>query len=198
VEGTAESDLAKGPGHYIGTSMPGQAGNVAIAGHRTTYGAPFGNLDHLKAGDTILLTNTVGTQFTYIVTGTPVAVSPQDVSVLNTLADNRLTLTTCNPRFSASQRLIAVALLSQPQEVVATPVVKPRIVRIVTEPIGWNTTYLPRVLLLTALLVALGLVNRRARAIYGRIGRLLVVTPIWVAGFLFLFESLTKLLPANL
>jgi len=201
VEGTAESDLAKGPGHYIGTSMPGQAGNVAIAGHRTTYGAPFNDLDRMKIGDQIMLTTDAGNEFTYVVTQNPVAVSPHDVSVLNTGVDNRLTLTTCNPKFSASQRLVVVALLSQPQQaVVSTPVVtvKPRTVHVITEPTGWNTRYLPVVLLLMAAMVGLGLANRRARAFYGPVGRALVLTPIWLAGFLFLFESLTKLLPVNL
>ena len=56
VSGTAESDLAKGPGHYVGTAAPGQAGNVAIAGHRTTNGAPFNRLGQLAIGDKIFLT----------------------------------------------------------------------------------------------------------------------------------------------
>src|SRR6202043_1570314 len=60
VEGTTESDLSKGPGHYIGTAMPGQAGNVAIAGHRTTNGAPFNRLDELKLGGPIDITTTSG------------------------------------------------------------------------------------------------------------------------------------------
>ncbi len=202
VEGTSEGDLSKGPGHYIGTSMPGQAGNVAIAGHRTTYGAPFNNLNALKVGDQISLTSNSGEQLTYVVSATPVAVSPKDVAVLNSGADNRLTLTTCNPRFSSSQRLVAVADLTTPHTVAASPTVAPsaipRRAHIVSEPIGWNTGYIPIVLFLAALLVGLGLANRRARHVYGRIGRWLVLTPIWVAGLFFLFESLTRLLPANL
>ncbi len=204
VEGTSETDLTKGPGHYVGTSMPGQAGNVAIAGHRTTYGAPFNNLNELKVGDEISLTSNSGEQLTYLVSASPAAVSPQDVAVLNDAADNRLTLTTCNPRFSSSQRLIVVAELNGPHtvdvapKVGATSTVGARQVRIVTEPIGWNTGYIPIVLLLAALLIGLGLANRRARHIYGRMGRWLVLTPVWVAGLFFLFESLSRLLPANL
>lgn len=202
VEGTSESDLSEGPGHYIGTSMPGQAGNVAIAGHRTTYGAPFYNLNALKVGDQISVTSNSGQQFTYVVSTSPVAVSPQDVSVLDASSDNRLTLTTCNPRFSSSQRLVVVADLNAPHTVALTPTVtstiKARRVRIVSEPIGWNTGYIPVVLFFAALLVGLGLANRRARAVYGRMGRWLVLTPIWVAGLVFFFESLTRLLPANL
>jgi LPXTG-site transpeptidase (sortase) family protein len=198
VEGTAEGDLAKGPGHYIGTSMPGQAGNVAIAGHRTTYGAPFNNLNGLAAGDPIYLTSDTGERLTYVVTGKPAVVSPKDVSVLNTLNDNRLTLTTCNPRFSASSRLVAVALLSVPQAAAATPVVIPHRVRVVPEAMGWNTKYLPIVFLFALFLIVLALAKNRARAAFGRIGRWLVLTPIWIAGLFFLFDSLTKLLPANL
>ena len=198
VEGTAEADLAEGPGHYVGTSMPGQAGNVAIAGHRTTYGAPFNNLNALKIGDPILLSTDTGEQLTYRVSAAPVAVSPHDVSVLNTDADNRLTLTTCNPRFSSTQRLVVVALLTEPHGTAATPVVKPHVVRITPQSLGWNMRYLPAVLLLIVLLCGLGLLNRRAQAFYGRIGRWLVLTPIWVAGLIFLFDLLTRLLPANL
>ncbi|HEY5025774.1 MAG TPA: class E sortase [Acidimicrobiales bacterium] len=202
VEGTSEADLSKGPGHYIGTSMPGQAGNVAIAGHRTTYGAPFYNLNALKVGDQISLISNSGQQLTYVVSTSPVAVSPKDVAVLDSSSDNRLTLTTCNPRFSSSQRLVVVADLSAPHTVAVTPTVPSTVklgrVRIVSEPIGWNTGYISVVLLFAALLVGLGLANRRARAVYGRIGRWLVLTPIWVAGLVFFFESLTRLLPANL
>jgi sortase A len=200
VEGTNEGDLSRGPGHYVGTSLPGQGGNVAIAGHRTTYGAPFNNLNELGAGDPIYLTTDAGERFTYVVTGKPAVVSPKDVSVLNTVADNRLTLTTCNPRFSSTSRLVAVGLLSQPQAAAAatTPVVVPHRVRVVAEDIGWHTAYLPIVVLLALLLVALGVAKNWARMVFGRIGRWLVLVPMWGAGLYFLFDSLTKLLPANL
>ena len=197
VEGTAAADLAKGPGHYTGTSQPGQAGNVAIAGHRTTYGAPFNRLDGLRINDRIILTTDDGQRLTYVVSQEPVAVTPRDVSILNTGFDNRLTLTTCNPKFSASQRLVVVALLSEPQAVVSTPV-KPKIVHPLADATGWNMGFLPVALLIIAFLVLLGLVNERASWVYGRTGRWLVLGPIWVAGLYFLFVFLTKLLPANL
>ena len=85
VSGTDESDLAKGPGHYIGTAMPGQAGNVAIAGHRTTHGAPFNRLAELAPGDPIYLTDLSGQRLTYIVAQTPYPVSPSNTSVLQLL-----------------------------------------------------------------------------------------------------------------
>ena len=109
VEGTGTDDLAKGPGHYSGTAAPGQAGNVAIAGHRTTHGAPFYNISALKPGDTIYLTDLAAQRLTYIVAFPPYPVDPSNVSVLNYFGDNRLTLTSCNPPYSAAQRLIVVA-----------------------------------------------------------------------------------------
>ena len=110
VEGVEVDTLKKGPGHYPGTPMPGQPGNAAIAGHRTTYGAPFYRLDELAVGDEILVTSRQG-RFRYEVTETKV-VSPRASEVLNPTDDNRLTLTTCNPRFSAKERLIVVARLT--------------------------------------------------------------------------------------
>ena len=110
VEGTSTTDLRQGPGHYPGTPLPGQSGNVAIAGHRTTYGAPFYNLDSLKPGDAIRITTLQGT-FRYRVTSSQ-TVSPDDVSVVATSSVPELTLTTCTPRFSAAQRLVVHAALT--------------------------------------------------------------------------------------
>ncbi len=78
VEGTNTPDLRKGPGHYIGTPLPGQNGNAAVAGHRTTYGHPFYNLDSVKVGDPIVLTTLQGI-FVYDATKTLV-VSPSDTT----------------------------------------------------------------------------------------------------------------------
>jgi sortase A len=110
VEGTSVEDLRKGPGHYPGTPLPGQPGNSAIAGHRTTYGAPFYNLDQLVPGDPIYLVTLQG-RFRYQVVRTLV-VSPSDVSVAGPTSANQLTLTTCNPRYSAAQRLVVQAVLT--------------------------------------------------------------------------------------
>src|SRR5271168_2507672 len=113
VQGTNTPDLRKGPGHYIGTPLPGQAGNSAIAGHRTTYGHPFYNLDSVKVGDPIVLTTLQGI-FVYEATKSFV-VSPSDTSVVDNVIANQLTLTTCNPRFSASSRLVVQATLAHSQ-----------------------------------------------------------------------------------
>jgi sortase A len=109
VEGVGVPDLKKGPGHYPGTPMPGQPGNAAIAGHRTTYGAPFWSLDELEAGDEIRVTTRQG-EFVYRVTGSQV-IRPWENQVLRDEPGNVLTLTTCNPRFSARQRLVVKATL---------------------------------------------------------------------------------------
>jgi sortase A len=113
VEGTNTPDLRKGPGHYTGTPLPGQSGNASIAGHRTTYGHPFYNLDSVKAGDPIVLTTLQGI-FVYDTTKSYV-VSPSDTTVVDNVFANQLTLTTCNPRFSATTRLIVQATLAHSQ-----------------------------------------------------------------------------------
>ncbi len=110
VEGVGVDDLQKGPGHYPQTPMPGQPGNASIAGHRTTYGAPFYDLDQLEVGDEILVRTLQG-EFRYEVDRTSV-VLPNQVEVLDPTEEARLTLTTCNPRFSAAERLIVSAVLS--------------------------------------------------------------------------------------
>lgn len=109
VEGTGTSQLQAGPGHYPGTPLPGEAGNVAIAGHRTTYLHPFYNLNELVPGDAIVL-DTVQGLFLYDVLSS-VAVSPSDVAVVAPTPGPTLTLTTCNPRYSAAQRLVVHAAL---------------------------------------------------------------------------------------
>jgi sortase A len=109
VAGTKASSLAKGPGHYDGTALPGEPGTVGIAGHRTTYGAPFRHLDALRRGDPITITMPYGT-FTYRVEGTRV-VKPSDVSSLRTIGRQRLALTACHPLYSAKQRIVVTAAL---------------------------------------------------------------------------------------
>jgi len=113
VEGTSAGALRKGPGHYPRTPLPGQAGNAAIAGHRTTYGAPFSRIDELEPGDAILVTTRAGT-FRYEVTGSQI-IRPSQRNVLVNSSDNRLTLTTCHPKFRATQRLVVrAALVGEP------------------------------------------------------------------------------------
>ena len=118
IAGTRRDDLRKGPGHYINTPLPGQAGNAAIAGHRTTYGAPFGDLDLLEPGDRIVVETFQGL-FNYEVlpvettegTSGHSIVTPFDVHVLDDYGDNRITLTACHPKYSARLRIVVQAKL---------------------------------------------------------------------------------------
>jgi sortase (surface protein transpeptidase) len=134
LEGTAEEQLSQGPGHYTGTAMPGQPGNVAFAGHRVGKGSPFLDLDTLRPGDPIVV-ETQDSWFVYRVLGDPDTgqfigdpsgipgqeiVSPGDVEVIaptpGGTADAAptgayLTVTTCHPKYSARQRLVIHARL---------------------------------------------------------------------------------------
>ena len=113
VEGTSASALRAGAGHYPKTPLPCEAGNVAIAGHRTTYGKPFANVERLKNGDTIILETPIGS-CTYEVSKAPFITSPTDFSVVaNDFAVRALTLTTCHPKGSAKERLIVKATLTK-------------------------------------------------------------------------------------
>jgi sortase A len=113
VEGTSASALRAGAGHYPATPLPCEAGNVAIAGHRTTYGRPFANLDRLKNGDVVILETPIGS-CTYEITREPFVIAPTDFSIVaNDPARQLLTLTTCHPKGSARQRLVVQATLTQ-------------------------------------------------------------------------------------
>jgi sortase A len=109
VQGTSTTDLAKGPGHYRITGMPGSGRVVAIAGHRTTFGAWFLHLDDLRRGDPIIL-RYHGGRYLYTVTGHRV-VQPSDWTILRYRGYEELVLSTCNPVYSAAQRWIVFARL---------------------------------------------------------------------------------------
>lgn len=109
VQGTDDTALAAGAGHYVDTPLPCRPGDVAIAGHRTTYGKPFANVNLLVPGDRITLRTPIGS-CTYQVTQAPFVVLPDDLAVVaNTPGQSTLTLTTCTPKGSASHRLIIKA-----------------------------------------------------------------------------------------
>lgn len=118
VQGTTPSALQAGAGHYISTPLPGELGNVGIAGHRTTFGKPFNRLDEVAPGDKIYLDTPFAT-FEYTAVATwdglvnPHPVAPDDVSVLDQPKNQYLlTLTTCHPKGSAAQRLVLRAKLT--------------------------------------------------------------------------------------
>ena len=117
LEGVSVDDLKRGPGHYPKTALPGEVGNVVFSGHRTTYGAPFEDLDRLRPGDAIVV-ETRDKWFTYRVTGTLI-VRPDQIEVTYPVpgragvapVQRLLTLTTCHPKYSARERLITHAEL---------------------------------------------------------------------------------------
>lgn len=112
VEGTSKEALDAGAGHYSESALPGQPGNVAIAGHRVTYGKPFEDLDKLKPGDRAFLDTPVGSYVYEMVPpfdghANPWVIEPDDWSVIASTPQPSLTLTTCHPKGSARQRLVA-------------------------------------------------------------------------------------------
>jgi len=120
VEGVELRWLQEGPGHFPQTPMPGQAGNAALAGHRTTFKAPFNRIDELEPGDQISVETLQG-QFTYEVLAQPsgegeppvghYVVGPYATEILSDKGDNRLTLMACHPKYSARQRIVVEAKL---------------------------------------------------------------------------------------
>jgi sortase A len=110
VRGTDPADLREGPGLIAGSPLPGQGGTTAIAGHRTTYGAPFRSLDALRRGDAIALRVPYG-MFRYAVESWRI-VQPRDLSVLRRVGHDRLVLTACHPLFSAARRIVVFARLA--------------------------------------------------------------------------------------
>ncbi len=209
VEGVGVPDLQKGPGHYPGTPLPGQPGNAAIAGHRTTYGAPFYNLDQLEKGDEIDVTTLQGTyRFTV---ETSEVVRPDQTEVIDPTSDSRLTLTTCNPRFSSRERLVVTAVL------VGTPAPAPAATTSTTvaggassgdgaaldEAVassgGEHAARLPSALWAAACILAAVAVHQAAkrRGRWQRWGVYVVgVVPVGLTMFAF-FENVSRLLPAN-
>jgi sortase A len=110
VQGTDTTSLQKGPGHYPTTSFPGLGQTMAVAGHRTTYQAPFRHLDALRPGDQIVIRMPYG-RFVYLVQFTRI-VSPDAWWVTRSVGYDRLVLSACNPLYSAAQRIVVFARLA--------------------------------------------------------------------------------------
>jgi sortase A len=135
VEGTDTASLQKGPGHYSpsddpatreagdGSAFPGQGETVGIAGHRTTYLAPFRRLDELEAGDELVLEMPYAT-FTYEVQKTEI-VEPSQIEVVRNVGYERLVLTACHPLYSAAQRIVAFGRLTEISAVGAEDQIRP-------------------------------------------------------------------------
>jgi len=190
VEGVGVDDLKKGPGHYPGTPLPGQPGNAAIAGHRTTYGAPFFRMDELKPNDPIFVTTRQG-KFRYEVSEVR-AIKPTDIEVIKNTPDNRLTLTTCHPRFSASQRLITIATLKG-EAATPSPPAAPK----TTSLSGKRVSKRPAVLwgLLAALCAAVTFTLSR---VWRKWPAYFLGAPVFLLVLFVFFENFARLLPANI
>jgi sortase A len=205
VQGTNTADLQLGPGHYDNTPLPGQPGNAAIAGHRTTYLHPFYNLNEVAPGNPIYITTTQG-RFRYNVTSLQV-VDPSDLAVLDPTTVPTLTLTTCNPRYSAAQRLVVQAtLVSPPAPIPSTT--EPKITQPKTggadtvspnlagesssawPAIGWGAAA-------AAFALAGWLLIRSRRRLVARIALATVGTLLLLVLLFFFFQSVTPLLPAS-
>ncbi len=121
LEGIRTTDLQNGPGHFPETPLPGQFGNAAVAGHRTTHGQPFFRIDEIEVGDEILVTTLAG-RYVYVMTGRQI-VSPSDYArVIPTLDPTiaTLTLTSCDPKFSAKNRIVISAQIDLAQSDLVT------------------------------------------------------------------------------
>jgi sortase A len=202
VAGVRLKDLERGPGLFPGSPMPGQKGNVAIAGHRTTFGAPFSRIDELRGNERIILESKDGT-FTYIVNGEPKIVLATDTAVAKTTNPDiaTITLVSCYPKWTSTKRIVVVATLdSTVLPLPATPLVtsepidQQSIAGWFHDPTAWPTVLFFGLALIVIRIVA-GLMTRRGR-------RKIFVYPIAFSIFiptLFLFfGGLARLLPANL
>jgi sortase A len=202
VAGVRLKDLERGPGLFPGSPLPGQKGNVAIAGHRTTFGAPFSRIDEIRDNDKIILETRDGT-FTYIVNGEPRIVSATDTAVVKTTNPDvaMITLVSCYPKWTSTQRIIVVATLDSnesplPPTPFATsePVVQQTNDGWFHDPTAWPTVLFFGFTLIAIRIIA-GVLTRRGRR---KIYVYLIAGGIFVPTLFLFFGGLSRLLPANL
>lgn len=202
VAGVRPKDLERGPGLFPASPMPGQKGNVAIAGHRTTFGAPFSRIDELRGNEKIILESKDGT-FTYIVNGEPRIVLATDTAVAETTNPDIaiITLVSCYPKWTSTKRIVVVATLdSNKLPLPATPLVTSE--PIVQQPTGgWfhDQTAWPSVIFFGFALIAIriiaGVIARRGRR---KIFVYLIAGGVFVPTLFLFFGGLARLLPTNL
>jgi sortase A len=204
VAGVDAKSLQKGPGLFPGSPLAGQLGNVAITGHRTTYGAPFSRIDELGPGDEVIVQTPSG-EFTYIVDAEPFVVEPSRVEVARTTDPNSavLTLISCHPRWTSEKRIVVTAVLESDVEPAEPTVVvtddAAEVPAALSE--GWfhDPSAWPAVAGLFALLVAayvgtIIVVRRGVRAFVAYPVMVVALSPVI---FVF-FGQLSRLLPTNL
>lgn len=195
LEGTAPSDLERGVGHFRSTTMPGGPGNVVVAGRRTTFGAPFRDLDELVFNDAITVATRRGI-FTYFVTEVRV-VKPGKPDVVTATLDNRLTLVTSNPPYVAADRLAVIAELEGDpvaMPVQAGPVIMGR------DEMGLSgdaSALAPLILLAQLLAVAFAFAFFAYRRRVGKVVYV-VAAPVLLVVLILAFDQLNRLLPGTL
>jgi sortase A len=200
VEGVSLQVLKKGPGHFPETPLPGQEGNAAIAGHRTTYGAPFNRIDELEPGDEVTV-ETVQGSFRYLVSE-QLIVAPTQVDVLDDKGDDRLTLIACHPKYSARQRIVVVAQLAPDVEPLPAPTRAVDDDRPTPAPTtiddldGEGASNLPAILLgvLCAVIWVLAWLLGRA---WRRWPAYALGLPFFLVALFFFFEEFSRLLPSS-
>jgi sortase A len=224
IAGVSVADLRKGPGHFPETALPGQLGNAAIAGHRTTYGAPFARINELQTGDKVMVKTLGGQVYVYTISAEPFVVAPTGVDVLaDTPGLAELTLISCDPKYTARNRIVVKASLdpavSPPPAArtkpytsvpptgdggesptattspIATPARTPTVLTggWFTDSGAWIGVVLWGITLIAAVLAAWW-IGRRSRR---WIGVAAMVVPFFVFLYFF-FENVNRLLPANL
>lgn len=202
IAGVGYKQLEKGPGLFAGSPLPGQLGNVAIAGHRTTYGAPFSRIDEIQKGDIITIDTSAGS-FAYEVNNKPRIVSATDVAVVKTKDETvaSLTLVSCHPKWTSKQRIIVTAVLQPKIVPLPTTTFEDTIDNVEVLNEGWfhDLSALPQTiglaLLLVGIVVGASIIRRRGRSKW-------LVYPITAVVFmpvLFVFFGfITRLLPTNI
>lgn len=204
VAGVDAKSLQRGPGLFPGSPLAGQLGNVAITGHRTTYGAPFSRINEITIGDEIILKTSEG-EYTYIVNVEPFIVEPTQIEVAKTTDPNSaiLTLISCHPRWTSDKRIVVTAQLAPsvepapPTEFIAQT--GDYIPELLNE--GWfhDSAAWPWVLLwffaLIALYVAAIVAIRQGIRAYVAYP---VMTVVMLPVLFIFFEQLSRLLPTNL
>jgi sortase A len=202
IAGVGYKQLEQGPGLFRGSPLPGQLGNVAIAGHRTTYGAPFGRINEIHDGAAITITTTTAT-YEYVVHGEPRIVSAQDVAVVKTSDPTiaSLTLVSCHPKWTSKQRIIVTATLATPTAALPTSTFEPQVVAPEVLNEGWfhDLSAMPAAGALAAFMAGIWvgalLIVRRGRSQWA----VYPITLMIFAPILFIFFGyLTRLLPTNL
>ena len=204
VAGVDAKSLQKGPGLFPGSPLAGQLGNVAITGHRTTYGAPFSRINEMTIGDEIIVTTSDG-EFTYIVNAEPFIVAPTQIEVAQTTDPNSaiLTLISCHPKWTSEQRIVVTADLvtdvppAPPTEFVAqTGDYVPELLNEgwFHDAAAWPWVLLWFFVLLGLYVAAIATTRRGVRAYFSYPVMGVVMLPVL---FIF-FEQLSRLLPTNL